>query len=166
VFVCDLGVSVPQEMSREELIGLVAQRDAQITTRDGQITMLSTQVADLLEANERLAAKLARLEHLLTRNSGNSSMPPSKDDDPGKTPPEKPARQAGGPKRKRGKQPGAPGANLAWVESPTRQVDRFPQGHCECGHDLAQAIDLGIVDRYQQHEIPQMSAHSGCQLIR
>jgi transposase len=49
------------------------------------------------------------------------------------------------------------GANLAWVGKPDDQVDRFPQGRCECGHDLAEAIDLGIVDRYQQHEIPQMS---------
>lgn len=28
---------------------------------------------------------------------------------------------------------------------------------CECGHDLAGARDLGVVDRYQQHEIPQIS---------
>ncbi|MDT7713967.1 MAG: transposase [Pseudonocardiales bacterium] len=137
-------------MSREELIAVVRRQD-------GQITTLSTQVADLLGVNEKLAVKLARLEHLLSRNSGNSSMPPSKDDDPGRTPPpEKPKRPAG-PTRKRGKQPGAPGTNLAWVERPDDQRDRFPQGRCECGHDLAEAMDLGIVDRYQQHEIPQVS---------
>jgi transposase len=67
-------------MSREELIALVWRQD-------GQITTLSTQVADLVEANEQLMAKLARLEHLLSRNSGNSSMPPSTDDDPGRSPP-------------------------------------------------------------------------------
>src|SRR5919108_617265 len=49
------------------------------------------------------------------------------DDDPGKTPPEKLKRRAGGAKRRRGKQPGAPGANLAWIDNPTTQVDRFPQ---------------------------------------
>lgn len=137
-------------MSREELLAFVRRQD-------GQITTLSTQVADLLGVNEKLAGRLARLEHLLSRNSGNSSMPPSKDDDPGRTPPpEKPMRPAG-PKRKRGKQPGAPGANLAWVERPDNQLDRFPQGRCECGHDLAEATDMGIVDRYQQHEIPQVS---------
>ena len=27
-------------------------------------------------------------------------------------------------------------------------------GVCECGRDLAGACDLGVVDRYQQHEIP------------
>ena len=138
-------------MSREELLALARRQDAQITT-------LSTQVADLLEANEDLAAKLARLEHLLARNSANSSMPPSKDDDPGRTPPAaKPARRGNGPKRKRGKQPGAPGANLAWIDNPTKQIDRYPRGRCDCGHDLADATDLGVVDRYQQHEIPQLS---------
>lgn len=147
----------PEAMSREELIGLVAERDARIAAQDRLITTLSAQVTELVEANEQLAARLAKLEHLLTRNSTNSSMPPSKDDDPGKTPPEKPKRQAGGPTRKRGKQPGSPGANLAWVENPTSQVDRFPQGHCTCGHDLAAATDLGVVDCYQQHEIPELS---------
>lgn len=136
-------------MSRDELIELARRQDTQISS-------MASQISGLLEANEELVAKLARLEHLLSRNSGNSSMPPSRDDDPGKWPPaEKPKR--GGVKRKRGKQPGAPGANLAWVDKPDRQVDRFPQGRCECGHDLARAADVGIVDRYQQHEIPRMS---------
>lgn len=40
---------------------------------------------------------------------------------------------------------------------PDHRVERFPQGRCECGHELAKALDLGIVDRYQQHEIPQIS---------
>ena len=61
--------------------------------------MLRTQVASLRAANEslralledkhakitELEAKLARLERLITSDSGNSSMPPSGDDQPGKT---------------------------------------------------------------------------------
>jgi transposase len=143
-------VAAPEEMPREELIRLLAERDARITAQDRQITTLSMRVADLLEANEALAGKLARLEYLLSRNSSNSSMPPSKDDDPGKTPPaEKPKPCAGGgPKRKRGKQPGESGANLAWVTRPDGQIDRFPHGRYECGHDLAGARNLGVVDRY------------------
>ena len=57
----------------------------------------------------------------------------------------------------KGKQPGASGANFAWLDRPDDQQDRFPQGRCECGHDLAEAADLGMVDRYQQHEIPQVT---------
>ena len=89
-------------------------------------------VAALLEANAGLRAenaelkaqiaeqaeKIARLERLISRNSGNSSMPPSTDDLPGKKPPQARTRRDG--KRKPGKQPGAPGAYLAWNDPRTR----------------------------------------------
>ncbi len=129
-------------MSREQLLVVIGEQ--------------AKQIAALTALNEELAAKLARVEHLLSRNSGNSSMPPSQDDDPGRTPPAARKRR-GGPQRSKGKQRGAPGVNLAWVDRPDDQRDRFPQGHCECGQDLADATDLGVVDRYQQHEIPRVS---------
>jgi transposase len=154
---CDHGVPAPEELSRDELIALVREQAGQLAAQDGQITALAMQVAELMEANEALATKLAKLEHLLSRNSGNSSSAPSKDDDPGKAAPAEKKRRRSGPKRPKGKQPGAPGTNLAWTEDPDDRRDRFPQGRCECGHDLAGAMDLGIVDRYQQHEIPQIS---------
>jgi transposase len=138
-------------MSRDELIAVVGRQD-------GQITAMAGQIADLVEANEVLAAKVARLEYLLSRNSKNSSSPASQDDDPGKSPPPVSKRRGGGARRSRGKQPGAAGSNLAWVEVPDERTDRFPQGRCECGHDLGGARDLGVVERYQQHEIPLVSA--------
>lgn len=144
-------------MSRDELMALVADRDAGIAARDAQITVMAGQLSELIEANEVLAGKLARLEHLLSRNSKNSSSPPSKDDDPGTTPPQVGKRRGGGPARSPGKQPGAAGVNLAWTDTPDEHSDRFPEGSCECGHDLAGASDLGVIDRYQQHEIPQVS---------
>ena len=138
-------------MSRDELI-VVVRRQA------GQITAMAGQLSALMETNEALTGKLARLEHLLSRNSGNSSSPPSKDDDPGKpAPPENNRRDKGRPKRARGKQPGASGTHLAWTDNPDDRLDRFPQGRCDCGDDLGGARDLGIVDRYQQHEIPQVA---------
>ena len=143
---------VPEQLSREELLALLVVRDRQITEMAGQL-------AELTEANQALAAKLAQVEHLLSRNSRNSSSPPSRDDGPGKPPvPEKPATPGrGGPKRSRGKQRGAAGSHLAWTDTPDQQRDVFPQGSCECGRDLAGARDLGVADRYQQHEIPQVS---------
>src|SRR6266705_560670 len=42
----------------------------------------------------------------------------------------------------------------AWLDVPDDQQDRFPQGPCECGADLGAGADLGVVDRFQQHEIP------------
>jgi hypothetical protein len=147
---CDLLVVEPEELSRDELIVVVRRQAGQITTQAGQI-------AELMEANEILAARLAKLEHLLSRNSGNSSSPPSRDDDPGKPAPPDKARGRGGPKRARGKQPGTPGTHLPWTDAPTKRRDRFPEGRCDCGDDLAKARDMGIVDRYQQHEIPQIT---------
>lgn len=162
---CDHGVPALEGLSRDQLIELVVERDARIAEQaeriarqDRQITAMATQIADLVEANEALAGKLARLEHLLSRNSQNSSSPPSKDDGPGKTPPPEKKRRGGDrPKRPKGKQPGAPGANLGWTEAPDERTDRFPTGRCECGHDLATGTDLGVVDRYQQHDIPQVT---------
>jgi hypothetical protein len=145
----DLRVSVPVELSREDLIALVrAQAE--------RITELEAQIAGLGEVNEQLVARLARVEHLLSRNSGNSSVPPSRDDEPGRGAP-KPKRPGGGGKRSRGKQPGAPGSNLAWRQVPDDRVDRFPEGRCGCGADLAAGRDLGITDRYQQHEVPPVA---------
>ncbi|MGH3896980.1 MAG: IS66 family transposase [Pseudonocardiaceae bacterium] len=146
----------PEEMSRDELVVVVRRQAERITAQDRQITTQAGQLAELRGANEALAAKLARLEHLLSRNSGNSSSPPSKDNDPGRTPPP-PKHRGGGAKRSKGKQPGAPGSHLAWTDTPDDRLDRFPQGSCGCGADLGGARDLGVVDRYQQHEIPPVS---------
>lgn len=105
---------------------------------------------------QRLEDKVAKLEHLLSRNSGNSSMPPSGDDQPGKTPPKGKGRAT--PRRARGKQRGAPGTNLSWSDAPDERNDRLPEGVCACGADLAGATDLGVVDSFQQTEIPTVRA--------
>jgi len=42
-----------------------------------------------------LEERVARLERLISRNSGNSSMPPGTDDLPGKKPPERRPRRGG-----------------------------------------------------------------------
>lgn len=143
-------------MSRDELIALVGVQAERITGQDAQIASMAGQIADLMDANEALTAKLARLEHLLSRNSGNSSRPPSKDDDPGRTPPAE-KKKPGGTGRSRGKQRGASGSNLAWTDAPDDRLDRFPEGTCECGAGLVGARDLGVVDRYQQVEVPLMT---------
>jgi len=106
-------------MSRDELIALVGEQATQIAAQAVQITAQARQIADLDEANEDLAGRLARLEHLLSRNSRNSSSPPSKDDEPGKPPLARRTRRGAEPKRKPGKQSGAPGFHLAWTDDPT-----------------------------------------------
>ena len=106
--------------------------------------------------NAELEERVARLERLLSRNSGNSSMPPSTDDLPGKKPPERKARRVGG--RRPGKQPGAPGAYLAWQDRPDKTEDVFPEGRCECGADLAGAADLGVRYSHQVTDLPEARA--------
>ena len=128
-------------------------------------------VAALLEANAGLRAenaelkaqiaeqaeKIARLERLISRNSGNSSMPPSTDDLPGKKPPER-RTGPGGMKRKPGKQPGVPGSFLAWNEHPDKTEDVFPEGICPCGADLSGARDLGVKYSHQVTDLPEARA--------
>lgn len=76
------------------------------------VAELQADVVSLAAENAALKDKLARLERLISRNSGNSSMAPSGDDQPGRTPP-KDKKPHGTRKRKPGKQPGVPGAHLA-----------------------------------------------------
>jgi hypothetical protein len=103
-----------------------------------------------------LRAKVERLERLMSRNSQNSSFPPSMDGQPGRKRPV-PRRQAGGG-RGQGKQPGAPGSHLAWRADPDERVPVFPQGSCGCGAGLAGAAGLGTVASHQQVDIPLVAA--------
>jgi transposase len=118
---------------------------------------LQAENAELKAQVAEQAEKIARLERLISRNSGNSSMPPSTDDLPGKKPPERRTRQ-GGMKRKPGKQPGAPGAFLAWNEHPDKAEDVFPEGICRCGADLNDARDLGVKYSHQVTDLPEARA--------
>jgi transposase len=134
-----------ERLSRKELLALVVSQAQVIEKLEAQVTELGERVAEL--------------ERRLGRNSGNSSMPPSTDDLPGRTPPaDRPAGGDSTGKRKPGKQPGTPGAYLAWRENPDATVGYLPQGACGCGADLAGGLDLGVARSYQQHEVPAMSA--------
>ena len=142
----------PEELSREELIAVV--RDQAVRLSD-QSARLAEQAVEL----KRLRAELEQIKRLISRNSGNSSMPPSSDDAPGKGRPSGQAGRKGGTGRKRGKQPGAAGSYLPWLgEADVRVVDRLPQGSCECGADLAGAADLGVERACQVTDVPLVTA--------
>ena len=125
-------------------------RDALIREQAERIAGLEALVAGL---REQLDAAL----RASSRNSGNSSMPPSADDLPGRRTPARKERRAAEraeKKRSRGKQPGTPGAAMRW-RRPDEVVDHFPEGSCGCGLDLAGAADLGVARSYQQEDIPE-----------
>jgi hypothetical protein len=133
-------------------------RDALIRDQAGVIAAQAERIAALEAVVSELREQLAAAERAGSRNSGNSSMPPSSDDLPGRRPPRKQRRAAERAEtKKRGKQPGSPGASMTWGV-PDRTEDHFPQGACSCGRDLAGAADLGVARSYQQEEIPAAAA--------
>ncbi len=105
--------------------------------------------------NAELARRLARLERIVSRNSGNSSLPPSSDDVlPGRP---APRRRGRGVARRRGKQPGAAGRWLGWVDAPDETVCHRPAGRCACGADLAGAAGVRVERSHQVHDLPEIS---------
>src|ERR1700729_440803 len=105
---------------------------AACTARDVVIAAQEAAIAGQQAALEELQAKVERLERLLSRNSGNSSFPPSMDAQPGRKRPQPRPRRSDG-SRAPGKQPGAPGAHLAWSDCPDERVSCFPRGRGPCG---------------------------------
>ena len=111
-------------------------------------------IEELTAANAQLVERVRALERIVGRNSGNSSMPPSCDDLPGrKKPSPKPGRGSG---RKRGRQKGAAGSSLPWVAEPDEHVPHRPHGECPCGADLAEATEVGIERSHQSHDLPEI----------
>jgi hypothetical protein len=134
----------------EDLAALAGAYGVLVEVLENRNAELTAQVADLTE-------RLEKLERLVSRNSGNSGMPPSADDLPGKVAPE-PRPKRGNGKKRQGKQRGAPGAHLAWSESPDDTRPLFPQGECGCGRDLGEALDLGIAASHQVIDTPAVTA--------
>jgi transposase len=125
---------------------------APCAARDAVIAEQEAAIGELRSDLVALAAEVAELRRRLGRNSGNSSMAPSADDLPGRTPPQPKPKRGGG--RKPGGQPGARGSHLAWSDEPDDRVPHFPDGACACGADLAAAADLGVAASHQQVDIP------------
>ena len=136
VHVVDLPVlSVPQAPTVEQLLVLLAERDALIV--------------QLSAAVEELTTRVAQLEARLGKNSRNSSKPPSSDG-LGKPAPRSLRRASG---RKPGKQPGGQGFRLAPRPDPDRVEVHVPQACRGCGADLAAAPVVGAEVR-QVFDLP------------
>lgn len=112
----------------------------------GEVDQLTDEVDRLAGENvglrseiDSFARKIAALEKRLSKNSENSSLPPSSDlfgrkkDKPENA--NRAARRALG--RKPGKQPGADGKHLAHVDDPDEVRLHTPPACSDCGADLA-----------------------------
>ncbi len=87
----------------------------------------SERIDELEARNLALESRIADLEQRLGRNPRNSSMPPSQEGFGKPPPPSRAERRA--EQRRQGKQPGAPGANLAQVVDPDEVINHSP-GAC------------------------------------
>jgi transposase len=113
-----------------------------LRARIAELEALTVSQAEVIEA---LRSRIAELEAERSRHSGTSSKPPSTDPvGPRQSRAERRARQRAA--RKQGKQPGAPGANLA-RRHPDETVVHPAVCCAGCGADLADAAVTGEVRR-------------------
>ncbi|MFI7128054.1 transposase [Nonomuraea sp. NPDC050153] len=127
--------------SYDELAALVVRQMNTIEEQRQTIARLEATV-------DRLSARVAELERRQSRNSGNSSLPPSSDIF--SRPEKKPPPTSG---RKRGRQPGAPGAGLAMAETPDEVEDHVPAACGGCGKEVSAGDSVGYARR-QVRDIP------------
>jgi len=123
-----------EQLSREQLLAVVA----------AQAQLIEEQAARI----EVLAAQVAELTRRLGQNSGNSSLPPSSDRF---AKPERNRRRSSA--RKPGKQPGAPGSALEYVADPDEVIDHVPAACHGCGTGLDGAEAAGVIVR-QVRDVP------------
>ena len=117
---------------------------------------LLLRIGELVEANQRLEARVAELERRLSRSSRNSSLPPSQD------PPSAPPRlRRPGSGRTPGGQPGHEGKHRRLL--PSEQVDEieehWPERCHACAHVFAEQELVDAVEpwRHQVAELPAIA---------
>jgi transposase len=136
----------PGELSREELLALLAARDGERAAgeavKDARIDALLVQVGEL-------TAQVQALVLRLSRDSSTSSKPPSSDG-PDRRPRGGSSRRSSG--RKPGKQPGDPGTALRLVEVPDERIAIPAPAACGCGASLVEA-PVSSVRRRQIHDL-------------
>jgi transposase len=117
---------------------------------------LLLRIGELVEANQRLEARVAELERRLGRSSRNSSLPPSQD--PPSAPP-RPRRPGSG--RTPGGQPGHEGKHRRLL--PPEQVDEivehWPERCHACAHVFAEQELVEAMEpwRHQVAELPAIA---------
>jgi hypothetical protein len=114
---------------------------------------LLMQVAGLIEANRRLENRIADLQQRLSRDSHNSSLPPSAD--PPSAPPQ-PRQAASG--RRPGAQPGHAGncRPMLALEQVSEVVDHWPQRCAWCARPFGEEerIEAAAPQRHRVCELP------------
>lgn len=149
-------------MSLEARFAELDERVAQLTGEVARLTIentrLQTENAGLQSENAGLRAEILVLKAKRPKNSGNSSMPPSRDPvaERQRQATERQARKrsaAGGTSRRAGGQPGSPGKTLPLSDTPDVTIDHLPDLCDGCGAGLDDAPVTGM-QRRQSIDIP------------
>jgi transposase len=143
-------------MSRDELEVLAREQVVRIAE---QHVMTGRQIADhgdggsdryVMDRLEQTSEQLARLEHLLSRDSSNSNFLEGRHAWRDRHRPSRAARRRVAPQE--GQAEGWSGSHLHWERS---QMSRpCSAGGWASGTDLERAVDVGVVDRFPQHKVP------------
>lgn len=139
-------------MSRDEILAVYAAGpDAVVALVESLLERLNQQQQQI----EALTARVQQLEAQLSKNSRNSSKPPSSDG-LGRIRRTKSLRQASD--KKPGAQPGHVGHTLPWCPEPDTVVEHSPEACTACGTPLLllSAADGDPVQRRQVHEVPPL----------
>jgi transposase len=111
-------------------------------------------IEELRTENRELRTRVAELERQLGQNSGNSGKPPSRDSAAERQRQAEERKRkleaAGGGKRRRGKQRGAPGKTLPMTETPDEVVDHRPGRCSDCGSVF---VDDSADEGYQRRQV-------------
>ena len=132
--------------AHDDVVSLLAAKDAENTALRGEIAAVRNENAALLARVSELEGLVAALHAQLGRDSANSGKPPSSDSPFTKKPAAKRSvrTRSGKPQ---GKQPGAPSATLRLVDDPDDTITHTPPVCAGCGNDLADAEVFGVCRR-------------------
>jgi transposase len=123
------------------------QRDQRIESLEMVLEQQATQMQQMQEQMERLMLQVKTLQDRLTKDSHNSSLPPSSDRFVRQP---KSLRKKGA--KKSGGQPGHEGSSLQWSLTPGKVID-IQVEQCEaCSHDL-HPVTPCHVERRQVHDV-------------
>lgn len=139
--------------SREDLTSTILSFVDRFRVLESLILQMQAENAVLRTDNMALVERVKELEDRLSKDSHNSSKPPSSDG-LAKKPSPKSQREKG--KRSSGGQPGHPGKTLRMSENPKHVVPHTPSICTDCGISLADVAPLDDYDRRQVFDLPPM----------
>ena len=155
---CGSVVGVSLEARFAELEGRVRELTGEVAALQIENARLQVENARLVTENVGLRAEIVVLKAKRPKNSGNSSLPSSRDPvaERQRQATERQNRKrsgAGGTSRRAGGQPGSPGKTLALTDTPDVTIEHEPDVCGGCGASLKDATVTGI-QRRQSIDLP------------